>query len=257
MKKILCVKDHHCNDEFIAQSFSKQGMKVAKAYGFQESFHIMRTFVPDAVLVDIKSLEEESGKQFVQNLRDNNRLSHIPIVGIFDCDLPEDLTRYRTWGCDEFFSKEQDLADISRLVNQVIEQSQLKIPKILLMEDDPDLKNILKDALEPIGVAVIDVCNGFDAIRIFKNQKFDMLITDIMVKGLNGFQLIEMVSKEAPDIPIIVITGAYPKGFDSFATKLGINTHFQKPFDMELFAGSIAEILQNQRDVAQKISMEL
>ena len=247
MKKIMCVKDAYSNDEFIAKEFSKRGMKVAKAYGFQEAFHIMRTFVPDAVLVDIKSLEEDSGKQFVQSLRENSRLSHIPLVGIFDCDLPQDLTKFRAWGCDDFFSKEQDMGAITGQVELVIENSRKQVPKVLLMEDEPEFIKLVKEALGPVGVSVVDVTNGFDAMRVFKTQNFDMIITDIMVKGFNGFQLIDFVLKKGEGIPIVVITGAYPNGFDQYAKKLGIRDYFEKPFDLEAFSDRIGEILDEAR----------
>ncbi|NRA68066.1 MAG: response regulator [Pseudobacteriovorax sp.] len=119
--------------------------------------------------------------------------------------------------------------------------------RLLLMEDDESIVELVREGLSIADIRVTAVSNGFEAMEAFESHPFDMIVTDIMVKGFNGFQLIDYVLKKGVSVPIVVITGAYPNGFHQYAATLGIEDYFEKPFQLERFATRIIEIL-SQRD---------
>ena len=109
--------------------------------------------------------------------------------------------------------------------------------RILLVEDDRDSGEALKNLLEKSGVAVTLVATAEDVADNLDLAKFDVLVADIRLAGMSGIDLLEHVRKEYPDFPAILITG-----YDSLesaiqAVRLGAQDYILKPLD------SIADLL--------------
>ena len=100
--------------------------------------------------------------------------------------------------------------------------------KILLAEDDVNLRNLLIEYLESIGFKVQPAINGLAAYKLFVSSHFDMLITDIMMPEMDGNELVRKIKSKHPDFPIIVLTAldtitdkekSYENGADDYLTK--------------------------------------
>jgi len=80
---------------------------------------------------------------------------------------------------------------------------------ILIAEDDVSMLGFLKLALEKAGHTVIDESNGVDALNTLKNTKdhFDLLLTDIVMPGMDGIELSQEATKVKPDMKVMFITG--------------------------------------------------
>jgi len=80
---------------------------------------------------------------------------------------------------------------------------------ILLVDDDPELKEIVAEALAQPGYAVVTASDGYEAIRILADHWVSILITDIKMPGLNGFELARQARVMRPNIQVIYLSG-YP-----------------------------------------------
>lgn len=119
--------------------------------------------------------------------------------------------------------------------------------KILLMEDDEDIATLIREVISvEIDCYLYWAARGEDARDAISEHNFDLVITDMMVRDFNGFQLIEEAKKMNPQLPIIVITGAYPNGFDQYAKALGIIAYFEKPFSLTQLASKVRESLTSR-----------
>lgn len=109
--------------------------------------------------------------------------------------------------------------------------------KILLLEDDVILSEILHEHLSEKGYDVSSVYDGEDAYDKIINSRFDLMLFDVNVPLLNGFELLKLLREQHINIPTIFITSLdsahdLKKGFD-----LGCDDYLKKPFDlMELDA---------------------
>ncbi len=80
---------------------------------------------------------------------------------------------------------------------------------ILIAEDDTSMLGFLKLALEKAGHTVIDKANGVDALNTLKKgeENFDLLLTDIVMPGMDGIELSQEATKVKPDLKVMFITG--------------------------------------------------
>ena len=95
------------------------------------------------------------------------------------------------------------------------------LPKILLAEDDNDMRRFLVKALENAGYEVTDYDNGMSAYRRLREEPFELLLTDIVMPEMDGIELARRASELDPDIKIMFITGfaAVALNSDSAAPK--------------------------------------
>src|ERR1043166_244073 len=81
------------------------------------------------------------------------------------------------------------------------------MPKILLAEDDNDMRRFLVKALQNAGYEVIDYDNGLSAYRRLREEPFELLLTDIVMPEMDGIELARRAAELDPDIKIMFITG--------------------------------------------------
>lgn len=105
--------------------------------------------------------------------------------------------------------------------------------KILLVEDDTNLGNLLLDSLELKGYDVILRRNGEDGLTEFKANKYDMCIFDVMMPKKDGFTLAKDVRKINSLVPIIFLTAKTMKEDTLEGLKIGADDYMTKPFSME------------------------
>jgi two-component system cell cycle response regulator CpdR len=96
-----------------------------------------------------------------------------------------------------------------------------KMTKILLAEDDTDMRRFLVKALQTAGYEVISYDNGLSAYQRLREEPFELLLTDIVMPEMDGIELARRASELDPDIKIMFITGfaAVALNSDSAATK--------------------------------------
>ena len=109
---------------------------------------------------------------------------------------------------------------------------------ILVVDDSLSIRKYLTGLLSGKGFMIEAAKNGYEALNILNNKTFDVIITDLEMPQVSGYELIETVrlDEKISDIPIIVLTGRASENFRNLTTKLGADAYIIKPFkDQELF----------------------
>ncbi|HKS60648.1 MAG TPA: response regulator [Xanthobacteraceae bacterium] len=116
-------------------------------------------------------------------------------------------------------------------------------PKILLAEDDNDMRRFLVKALENAGYEVIDYDNGMSAYRRLREEPFELLLTDIVMPEMDGIELARRAAELDPDIKIMFITGfaAVALNADSKAPKEA--KVLSKPFHLRDLVNEVQKML--------------
>ncbi len=107
------------------------------------------------------------------------------------------------------------------------------IPRILLAEDEKSLREGIKLNLELEGYEVEAVCDGAEAIKTFGNQRFTLIILDIMMPGLNGFEVCEKIRLSDTETPILFLTAKDTSKDKVQGLKIGADDYITKPFNLE------------------------
>jgi two-component system response regulator FlrC len=109
--------------------------------------------------------------------------------------------------------------------------------KILVVEDDPNLREAIVDSLLLKGHQVHDVCNGIEAIKVIAKSSLDIVLTDINMPQMDGLQLLAHVKKNQPWLPIILMTAYGDVGQAVKAMQIGANDYLMKPFEVQELLG--------------------
>jgi len=117
--------------------------------------------------------------------------------------------------------------------------------KILLLEDDYLYKISIKEYLEALEFSVDDFDNGDDALDAIYENHYNLLLLDIRVPGMNGFELIQSIRKEAILTPVIVLTSLTDMSNLSKGYELGCNDYLKKPFELIELKYRIEQIIKN------------
>lgn len=116
--------------------------------------------------------------------------------------------------------------------------------KILVVEDNPQMRNIVSIRLEINGYSVITAENGEEALEKAKKENPDLMILDLMLPKINGFEVSRMLKfdDKYKKLPIIVLSALDQKGDREKAMKSGADAYFIKPFELESILAKIKEL---------------
>ncbi len=116
--------------------------------------------------------------------------------------------------------------------------------KVLLVEDDPSLSEIIRDLLSIPGFDIKLCRDGSEAYLLFKKFSFDICILDVMLPKMDGFLLAEEIRRQNRDIPIIFLTAKSLKEDRIRGFKAGYDDYITKPFSTDELVVKIEAILK-------------
>lgn len=117
--------------------------------------------------------------------------------------------------------------------------------KILLVEDEPDLRELLKSELELASYSVVAASCGDEAYRIFLDHRFDLVISDLRMNRGGGLQLLTRLRADGHRTPFILMSG-YSDFEEADAAKMGVSHLLHKPFTLDQFSRIVKEVLDHK-----------
>lgn len=132
----------------------------------------------------------------------------------------------------------------------------MKKDKILLVEDDSTLSFIVQDALSREGFDVVCASNGDLGLKLFKEAEPDIIVADVMMPKMDGFEMVRLIRLTAPAVPVLFLTARTAlddvvKGFE-----LGANDYIRKPFQiLELVVRIKALLKRNYQGITEDTNL--
>ncbi|MBP6665084.1 MAG: response regulator transcription factor, partial [Chitinophagales bacterium] len=117
--------------------------------------------------------------------------------------------------------------------------------RILLVEDEENLQEVIKMNLELEGYEVIAVDNGLDALRLAKEQRFNLVVLDVMLPEMDGFHVCEQIRLDDPNIPVLFLTAKDSTQDKITGLKKGGDDYMTKPFHLEEFLLRVRVLLRH------------
>ncbi len=121
--------------------------------------------------------------------------------------------------------------------------SKRRRPVVAIVDDDPRLLESVEDLLESAGYAARSFSSA-EALLISGLAELDLLITDIGMSGLDGFELRDLVKRVRPELPVFLVTGRHEIADQDRAQ--GISGFFRKPFDADVLLTAIGDALDDR-----------
>ncbi len=117
----------------------------------------------------------------------------------------------------------------------------------LVVEDDPDLRGLVRRHLEAMGMQVTEVAEGRAAILHVAVNKPDLVCLDLMLPELSGYEVCQFMRGEARlrGVPILIMSARGLPQDRAYAEQVGASTYLVKPFKRHVFAAAVKELIGN------------
>jgi DNA-binding response OmpR family regulator len=122
------------------------------------------------------------------------------------------------------------------------------MPTILIVDDDSMVRKLLVKAFQIDDYTTLEASDGNSALRIFRDEDIDVVITDIVMPDMEGIETIRELRKINPDVKIIAFSGGgslSPDGYLKIAASMGARYTFQKPFNINELKETVKKLLDS------------
>lgn len=119
------------------------------------------------------------------------------------------------------------------------------LKKILVVDDETNFRRVIAIRLKAKGYSVIEAEDGKHGLEKIKNENPDLIILDLLMPNINGFELCKMLQSDEKykSIPIIVVSALSKKNEEEWALNNGADAFFTKPFDWDILHGKIQDLI--------------
>ncbi|MDH5805993.1 MAG: response regulator, partial [Gemmatimonadota bacterium] len=244
---VILVEDQGAAAEVLSQYLSQVGATVTHLSDGRNVVEVTKMKQPAAVVLDIV-LPDHSGWDILKALKANPSTSHIPIIVVTILDEPE---KSKALGAAVHLTKpvtksqfQEAIRSVAPLAKQVIVAKDAAT--VLLVEDNP-ANLFVKDYLENQGFVVHVAENGPRGIEVARTVVPDIVLMDIQMPGMTGFEAMEIIRKDArlKNVKIVATTGLAMTGDRQRCLDAGADDYLAKPYRLEELEWVIANLLKH------------
>jgi DNA-binding response OmpR family regulator len=114
--------------------------------------------------------------------------------------------------------------------------------RVLLVDDEKDIVEVIQDRLEAYGFTVVTAGTGVEALKTLSMERFDGVFLDVKMPEMGGIEALEEIRKKDEKIPIIIITSSSTRESAIEALAKGANDFVLKPFEWQELKGKIEKV---------------
>jgi signal transduction histidine kinase/CheY-like chemotaxis protein len=200
--EILVIDDDPAVRELLQRSLAKEGMRVVCAAGGEEGLRLARELHPTAITLDVM-MPGMDGWAVLTALKADAELADIPVIML---TIVDDKNLGYALGAADYLTKPVDRDRLVAILQKYRDEAPSRL--VLIVEDDAAAREILQRTLEREGWAVTTAENGHVALQRVAAQQPALILLDLMMPEMDGFQLVEALREREAwrSIPIIVVT---------------------------------------------------
>lgn len=221
---VLVIDDDPSVHDILQRFLSKEGFNVITASKGEEGLRLAREMQPDAITLDVM-MPEMDGWNVLGQLKAEEKVANIPVIML---SMVDERNLGYALGASDYLLKPINRQQLAA----VLQKYQIKkSPSVLLLvEDDSTTREMLKRQLELNDVKVIEASNGSQALNIMRFAKPGVVILDLMMPNMDGFELIYELEKQEnwSSTPLIVITAKELTGEERSFLQQKVQHVFQK-----------------------------
>ena len=123
--------------------------------------------------------------------------------------------------------------------------------RVLLVDDQPELRRLFRRNLSRAGHDVVEAWNGLAAVELARNSEFDLVISDVRMPDMSGIELLKALYEHDPDLPVVLVSGSPDPDTANEAVGYGAFAYLMKPVPFELMRENAARAIALRRLRAQ------
>ena len=122
-----------------------------------------------------------------------------------------------------------------------------QVPRVLVVDDEPNIRELVQVALKFHGCAVTTGATGSDALRLAASDRPDLIVLDVMLPDVDGFEVCRRLRASGNEVPIIFLTARDTTSESITGLTLGGDDYITKPFSVEALAARVRAVLRRAR----------
>jgi CheY-like chemotaxis protein len=250
---ILCVDDDVPTLNLVKQAIESAGFKPVAENVSANVMDLIKDKDIDLAIIDL-DMPHPNGFELIKMIKSEPKFAHLPIIIYTGKEnYQEDLKNIEGLFDDLLEKRSTNIEDLADTIRQMINQYEVPPPeeevltkkgvkKILLAEDYKHSQIIVTRLLKKNNFEdIVVVENGEDAVNMAKKEKFDLILMDMQMPIMNGFEATEKIRQmpEYKNVPIIALTAFAMKGDKEKCLEAGATDYIPKPIDSKEFIDKI------------------
>jgi PAS domain S-box-containing protein len=198
---VLVVDDEHDSRFLLRHHLTDFGLRVIMAENGREGIEVARAHQPDLITLDLE-MPDMDGWEALRRMKADPSIRHIPVV---IASIRADEGRGRILGAVDALSKPVDRADLLRVLWRNLAETRRRV---LVVDDDPDVRQILSDLITSEGLEVLLAENGREGIEVVERETPDVVLLDLRMAVLDGMGFLRELRANPyhKGLPVIVVT---------------------------------------------------
>jgi DNA-binding NarL/FixJ family response regulator len=232
--RVLLVDDHHRLRAQLCEMLQDdhQVAVIGEAADGAMAVDFVRRFYPDIVVMDVQ-MPTMNGIEATRQIKAT--CPDVTVIGLSSSNYAESMLKA---GASAYIVKQyaaEELCDAIRLLGHAVIPSEDSGLRLLLIDDDPVLLKSIAEALhsEHPAINIVTAISAEQGLHLLRLARFDVIISDVCMAGLNGVDLLKECKARNDAIPVILMTGYGTPALEQDVLDQGASAILQKPVDPE------------------------
>jgi PAS domain S-box-containing protein len=199
---VLVIDDDTRVHDMLQRSLAKEGLRVIAARSGEEGLKMAREQRPDAITLDVM-MPGMDGWAVLAALKSDPALAEIPVIML---TIVDDQNMGYSLGATEYLTKPIDRDRLAAILKQYVGEEHSR--SVMIVEDDPDTREVTRRILEQAGWSVVEAENGRAGLERLASLRPGLILLDLMMPEMDGFEFVGELRKhpEWKSIPVVVVT---------------------------------------------------
>ncbi|WP_431066532.1 response regulator [Methylotuvimicrobium sp.] len=246
----LVIEDNAAAAELIRLQLEPEGFEIELAENAIAGLELLSCLKPDLIILDILLPDMDGWELLARIKQSDSPATNIPVVIV---SIVADAQKGFALGASAVLQKPVGRSELVNVLKKLRPVAPMKGVKVLVVDDDPKSVELLSAYLLEPGYIVLKAYGGMDGIALAKRQRPDLLVLDLMMPGINGFDVVETLKQnpETADIPIVVVTAKTLAAEDRAVLNGNVAAIMEKSsFNHKTFANEVRRaLLLNKRTI--------
>jgi len=224
LNKVLIIEDNEMNLQMAKELLVYEGVETFEAEDGEVGLELANHIAPNLILLDL-NLPNKNGYEVLNELRSNEQTKDIVVLAFTAMLMEADINKIQGSGFDGLISKPINVINFADTVKsyyprpgnavqaplnsaktEPIPSVEMKpVFKIMIVDDSSINATLLRDIIEPLGHQLMEALSGEQALELLHQQKPDLILLDIMMPGMDGYELLKRIKQEPETADIMVV----------------------------------------------------
>jgi len=253
---ILVIDDDTTVHDLLRRFLEKQGFEVKTAVSGQEGINLAKELKPEAITLDVM-MPGMDGWSVLTALKAHPSTANIPVIMM---SMVDDQNLGYALGAAEYLLKPIDSGKLESILVKF--KPITNSDSILVVEDDPGVRDMLCKQLKTENWKVIEAANGKEALIKLQHYKPQLILSDLMMPEMDGFELVQRLKQkqEWRSIPVIIltaktITSQDREKLDGGANKIFEKASYQRSSLLHEVSHLLSEAIDSKQDLEREVSV--